>query len=229
MRADCPRPGEKCQFDMGFGIPLAVVGRSRGYHRLRMLDLRIQQHFIDSADLHYQVAETLAKPVDAAVQAVLASVTGGGKVLVGGMGPSTALAQYLVNLLVGGFERDRPGLAALCLSSDALMATRWSDGMALTKQVLALGQAGDVLVLISVDGSEPDLVQAAQAAHEREMSILALTGHLGGALARQLRETDVHVCVPHERAARICEVQHLVLHCLCDGIDTQLLGEQEPI
>ena len=214
---------------MGFERPQLKQLGARGYHRQRMLDLRIQQHFIDSADLHYQVAETLAKPVDAAVQAVLASVTGGGKVLVGGMGSSSALAQYLVNLLVGGFERDRPGLAAMCLSSDALMATRWSDGQALAKQILALGQTGDVLVLISTDGSEAALVQAAQAAHEREMSVLALTGHQGGALGRQLRETDVHVCVPHERAARICEVQHLVLHCLCDGIDTQLLGEQEPL
>jgi D-sedoheptulose 7-phosphate isomerase len=214
---------------MGFERPQLKQLGARGYHRQRMLDLRIQQHFIDSADLHYQVAETLAKPVDAAVQAVLASVTGGGKVLVGGMGSSSALAQYLVNLLVGGFERDRPGLAAVCLSSDALMATRWGDGQALVKQILALGQTGDVLVLISTDGSEAALVQAAQAAHEREMSVLALTGHQGGALGRQLRETDVHVCVPHERAARICEVQHLVLHCLCDGIDTQLLGEQEPL
>jgi len=207
----------------------AKTPKGRGYHRQRMLDLRIQQHFIDSADLHYQVAETLAKPVDAAVQAILASVTGGGKMLVGGMGPSSALAQYLVNLLVGGFERDRPGLAAVCLASDALMTTRWSDGQAIAKQVLALGQTGDLLVLISIDGSEAALVQAVQAAHEREMSVLALTGHQGGALGRQLRETDVHVCVPHERAARICEVQHLVLHCLCDGIDTQLLGEQESL
>jgi D-sedoheptulose 7-phosphate isomerase len=214
---------------MGFERPQLKQLGARGYHRQRMLDLRIQQHFIDSADLHYQVAETLAKPVDAAVQAVLASVTGGGKVLVGGMGSSSALAQYLVNLLVGGFERERPGLAAVSLSSDALMATRWSDGQALAKQILALGQTGDVLVLISTDGSEAALVQAAQAAHEREMTVLALTGHQGGALGRQLRETDVHVCVPHERAARICEVQHLVLHCLCDGIDTQLLGEQEPL
>ena len=214
---------------MGFDFWLVKQHGGRGYHRQRMLDLRIQQHFIDSADLHYQVAETLAKPVDAAVQAVLVSVTGGGKVLVGGMGSSNALAQYLVNLLVGGFERDRPGLAAVCLSSDVLMATRWNDGQAMAKQILALGQTGDVLVLISIDGSEPALVQATQAAHEREMSVLALTGHQGGALGRQLRETDVHVCVPHERAARISEVQHLVLHCLCDGIDTQLLGEQEPL
>ncbi len=194
-----------------------------------MLDLRIQQHFIDSADLHYQVAESLAKPVDAAVQAVLACVTGGGKVLAGGMGPSAALAQYLVSMMVGGFERERPGLAAMALSADAVMATRWTDEQAMARQVLALGHTGDVLVLISVDGTEAALVQAVQAAHDREMSVLALTGHHGGSLARQLRETDVHVCVPHERAARIREVQHLVLHCLCDGIDTQLLGEQEPL
>lgn len=194
-----------------------------------MLDHRIHQHFIDSADLHYQVADSLAKPVDDAVQAVLACLTGGGKLLAAGLGTSAALAQYLVNLLVAGFERDRPGLAAIALSSDALMATRWSDHQALARQVLALGQTGDVLVLFSSDGSEPALVEAAQAAHEREMVVLALTGQMGGVLARQLRETDVHVCVPHERAARIREVQHLVLHCLCDGIDTQLLGEQESL
>jgi D-sedoheptulose 7-phosphate isomerase len=194
-----------------------------------MLDHRIQQHFIDSADLHYQAADTLAKPVDDAVQAVLACLTGGGKVLAGGLGTSAALAHYLVNLLVAGFERERPGLAAIALSGNALSASRWPDQPALARQVLALGQTGDVLVLVSSDGGEPALVEAAQAAHEREMVVLALTGQPGGALARQLRETDVHVCVPHERAARIREVQHLVLHCLCDGIDTQLLGEQETL
>jgi D-sedoheptulose 7-phosphate isomerase len=108
------------------------------------------------------------------------------------------------------------------------MATLWSNEQGLASQVRALGHTGDVLFLISAHGDEPVLVQAVHAAHEREMSVVALTGHQGGTLARQLRETDVHVCVPHERVARIREVQHLVLHCLCDGIDTQLLGEQEP-
>ena len=194
-----------------------------------MLDQRIQQHFIDSADLHYQVAEALAKPVDAAVQAVLACVTGGGKVLTAGMGASSAMAQYLALLLVGGFERARPGLAAMALASDGLMASAWPDGRALALQVRALSQTGDVLVLISADGEEGALVEAVQAAHEREMTVLALTGQNGGALGRQMRETDVHVGVPHDRVARIREVQHLVLHCLCDAIDTQLLGEQEPV
>lgn len=214
-------------------MEMRSLGQKRTVHagiiRSHMLDLRIQQHFIDSADLHYQVAEGLAKPVEAAVQAVLACVTGGGKVLTGGLGPSAALAQYLASLLVGGFERERPGLAAMALSSDALTATSWPDGQALARQVRALGHTGDVLVLISADGSEPVLIEAVQAAHEREMVVLGVTGRQGGALARQMRETDVHVCVPHERVARIREVQHLVLHCLCDGIDTQLLGEQESV
>jgi len=130
---------------------------------------------------------------------------------------------------LGGFERERPGLSALALSADAMMASLWSEDLGLAHQVRALGQTGDVLILISADGAEPALLSAAQAAHEREMTVVALTGRQGGALSRQLRETDVHVCVPHERVARIREVQHLVLHCLCDGIDTQLLGEQEPL
>ena len=194
-----------------------------------MQELRIQQHFIDSADLHYQVSEALAKPLDAAVQALLASVTGGGKVLVAGLGASMALAQYLSSLLVRGFERERPGLAALTLGADAVWATAWPSEDALARQLQALGQAGDVLVLISAHGEEVPLVLAVQAAHEREMTVLAMTGGTGGAAARALRETDVHVCVPHERAARVREVQQLALHCLCDGIDTQLLGEQEPM
>jgi D-sedoheptulose 7-phosphate isomerase len=194
-----------------------------------MLELRIQQHFIDSADLQYQLSETLAKPVDAAVQALLASLTGGGKVMVAGLGASQTLAQYFAGLLVGGFERERPGLAALVLASDTSACVVAGTAQDLARQVAALGLAGDVLVLISVDGQELALAPAAQAAHERDMTVLALTGGQGGALARQLRETDVHVCVPHERAARVREVQQLVLHCWCDGIDAQLLGEQEPM
>ena len=206
------------------------MGRAAGPGMIRaMQELRIQQHFIDSADLYYQVSETLAKPVDAAVQALLASVTGGGKVLVAGGGTSIALAQYLTGLLVGGFERERPGLAAVTLGADAVWASAWSGDEGLSRQVHALGQAGDVLVLISAHGEEVPLVLAVQAAHEREMTVLAMTGGTGGAAARALRETDVHVCVPHERVARVREVQQLALHCLCDGIDTQLLGEQEPM
>ena len=130
-----------------------------------MLEQRIQQHFIDSADLKYQAAQTLSKPIAQAVQAVLACVTSGGKVLACGNGGSAADAQHFSAEFVGRYER--------------------------------------------------------------EMSVVALTGRGGGKMAGVLRETDVHICVPHERTARIQEVHILALHCICDGVDAQLLGEQD--
>ena len=196
-----------------------------------MLEQRIQQHFIDSADLKYQSAQTLGKPVEAAVQALLACVTSGGKVLACGHGASATLAQHFAALFVGRFERERPELAALALNADGAVLTAIVRGDEATqvfaRQVRALGQAGDVLLVVSIAGQEASLLRAIEAAHERELTVLALTGQGGGPVGQALRETDVQVCVPHERMARVHEVQTLVLHCLCDGVDTQLLGEQE--
>ena len=192
-----------------------------------MLEQRIQQHFIDSADLKYQSAQILSKPI----QALLACVTSGGKVLACGHGASATLAQHFATLFVGRFERERPELAALALNADGAVLTAIVRGdeaaQVFARQVRALGQAGDVLLVISIAGQEASLLRAIDAAHERDMTVLALTGQGGGPVGQALRETDVQVCVPHERMARIHEVQTLVLHCLCDGVDTQLLGEQE--
>ena len=188
-----------------------------------MLEQRIQQHFIDSADLKYQAAQALSHPIAAAVQAVLACVTSGGKVLACGNGPAAAQAQQFAAFCVAGFERERPELAALALSCDA----EGDAAQQFARQVRALGQAGDVLLLMSVTGNDANLLAAADAAHERDMTVVVLTGRTGGKLAALLRETDVLVSVPHDRAARVREVHTLVLHCLSDGVDTQLLGEQE--
>lgn len=196
-----------------------------------MLAQRIQQQFIDSADLQYQWAESLAAPVAEAAQALLACITSGGKILVCGNGASGALAQYFAALLIGGLERQRPELPALALGTDAAtltaVARRGEFADAFAAQVRALGNAGDVLLVLSSNGRSSNVVRAAQAAHEREMSVIALTGAGGGDLGLMLRETDVQVCVPHERTPRIYEAHQLVLHCLCDGLDLQLLGEQE--
>ncbi|MBH1966488.1 MAG: SIS domain-containing protein [Comamonadaceae bacterium] len=196
-----------------------------------MLAQRIQQQFIDSADLQYQWAEALAGAVAEAAQSLLACITGGGKILICGNGASGALAQYLAALLVGGLERPRPELPAFALGTDAAtltaVARRGEYADAFAAQVRALGSAGDVLLILSSNGRASNLLRAAQAAHEREMSVIALTGTGGGDLGMMLRETDVHVCVPHERTPRIHEAHQLVLHCLCDGLDLQLLGEQE--
>ena len=123
-----------------------------------MLDLRIQQHFIDSADLQYQAAEPLAKPVEAGVQALLACVTSGGKVLVAGWGGTAAAAPYFASLFVGGFERERPELAALALTADS------PDDQCLARQVRALGHMGDVLMVLTATGDEAALLQAVRAA-----------------------------------------------------------------
>ena len=126
--------------------------------------------------------------------------------------------------LLAVFERERPELAALALTAEGSVLP---DEQVLARQVRALGHMGDVLMVLTSTGEEAVLQQAVRSAHERDMTVIALTGKGGGALAKLLRETDVHVCVPHDRSARIREVQQLVLHCLCDGVDAQLLGEQE--
>lgn len=193
-----------------------------------MLLQRIQQQFIDSADLKYQCAQSLAPVVEAAIGAVLACVTGGGKVLSCGNGPSAAAAQHFAASFVGRYDRERPELAAFSLSADAAVLTGIAndfDARAIfSRQVRALGQAGDVLLALSTSGNSANMIAAIEAAHESDMSVVALTGARGGRLAQLLRDTDVHVCVPHELPARILEVHHLVLHCICDGVDAQLLG-----
>ena len=196
-----------------------------------MLELRIQQHFIDSADLKYQAAQALSGPIAQGVQALLACVTSGGKVLACGNGGSAADAQHFSAEFVGRFERERPELGALALTTDTSILTAVANDYSFTdvfaRQVRALGQAGDVLLAISTSGRSANVIAAVEAAHARDMTVVALTGHDGGPLGEMLRETDVHICVPHERTSRIQEVHILALHCLCDGVDCQLLGEQE--
>jgi D-sedoheptulose 7-phosphate isomerase len=196
-----------------------------------MLLQRIQQQFIDSADLKYQCAQVLAPSVEAAIGAVLASVTGGGKVLACGNGASAGGAQHFAASFIGRYERERPELAALSLSADAAVlsgiANDFDARAVYARQVRALGHAGDVLLAMSTTGNSANMLAAVEAAHERDMTVVALTGARGGRLAQMLRDTDVSVCVPHELPARILEVHHLVLHCICDGVDAQLLGLPE--
>lgn len=196
-----------------------------------MLEQRIEQQFIDSADLKYQAAQVLSKPITAAVQAILASVTSGGKVLACGNGGSAADAQHFAAEFVGRYERERPELGAIALTTDSSILTAIANdydfSVIFSKQVRALGSAGDVLLALSTSGNSANVLAAIEAAHERDMTVVALTGRSGGKVTQALRETDVHICVPHERTARIQEVHLLVLHCICDGVDTQLLGDQE--
>ena len=192
-----------------------------------MLEQRIQQQFFDSADLQYQAAESLSRPIAEAAQALIGCITSGGKLLVGGSGGAAALAQHFSAAFVDRFERDRPGLASVALASDSVLLTRVGPTQAFAKQVQALGQGGDLLLLIGGQANDAALDAAVAAAHARDMSVVLLGASATTAPQAKLKDTDVLLAVPHERAARVLELQLLVLHCLCDAVDVQLMGEQD--
>ncbi len=194
-----------------------------------MLEQRIQQQFFDSADAKYAAAEVLTRPVCDAAQILLNCITSGGKVLACGNGGSAGDAQHFAAELVGRFERERPGLPAISLATDTSILTAVGNDygyqQVFSKQVQALGQPGDVLLAISTSGNSGNVIAAIEAAHEKDMAVIALTGKGGGRIGAMLSDRDMHICVPHDRTARIQEVHLLVIHCLCDAIDVSLLGE----
>lgn len=194
-----------------------------------MLLQRIQQHFIDSADLKYQCAPIMAPRVESAVFALLACLTGGDKVLACGSGVSAGQVASFVASLVGRFERERPELAAFALGSNAAVVTglysQFEARAVFGRQVRALGLPGDVLLVATIHPQAPDILGAIEAAHERDMVVVALCGAKPGPLGQLLKDTDVLISVPSERLSRVHEIHQLVLHCLSDGLDVQLLGE----
>ena len=194
-----------------------------------MLSGRIVAHFSESAALKEAALAALDVPLQDAIAAVVESLRVGGKVLACGNGGSAADAQHFAAELVNRFERERPPLGAVALTTDSSTLTSIANDyryeLIFEKQVRAIGRKGDVLLAISTSGDSPSVLEAVRAAQETGMRTLALTGRGGGKLAGILRESDVHLCVPHARTARIQEVHLLVLHCLCDGIDFLLQGE----
>lgn len=192
------------------------------------LTTRIAAHFEQSAHLKLESADLLSPAVAAAAAMIVSALLNEKKVLVCGNGGSAALAQYFAANMLDRFELERPGLAAIALSADnpTLTAIACDAGYdrVYSKQVLALGQPGDVLLAMSTSGNTPNILNAISAAHDREMHIVAFSGGDGGKLVELLRSPDIHIGVPHENAARIQELYILLLHCLCDSIDCLLLG-----
>lgn len=187
---------------------------------------RIQQHIRDSAALVHEALEALSLPIAAAVDAMFMALANGNKIVACGDGPSAAAAERLAAALIGGFERERPGLPGLALDTDASRSGTGADGdQTFAQQVRTLGQTGDVLLVLDPLGESPRVLAAVEEAREREMIVIALTGNGGGRLGASLADTDIQICVPSERAVRIQEVHLLTIHCLCDGIDAMLLGE----
>jgi D-sedoheptulose 7-phosphate isomerase len=189
---------------------------------------RILAHFQESADLKMKAAAALSQPISQAIELMFAALSNGNKILACGNGGSAADCQHFAAELVGRFERERFPLPAISLTTDTSIMTAVANDYSFkdvfAKQVQAFGQAGDVLLAISTSGNSANVLAAVEAALEREMRIVALTGKDGGAMAKMLTDADVHINVPHTRTARIQEVHLTTIHCICDGIDVALFG-----
>ena len=189
---------------------------------------RISENFSESAQLKLQAMDALAGPIAAAAERMVQCLKQDGKILSCGNGGSAADAQHFSAEMLNRFEMERPGLAAMALTTDTStltsIANDYNYEQIFSKQVRALGQAGDLLLAISTSGNSRNVVAAVQAAHECQIGVVALTGHDGGRMGEVLLPDDVHICVPAQSTARIQEVHLLTLHCLCDAIDCLLLG-----
>ena len=192
---------------------------------------RILAHFQESAELKMKSATLLAQPISQAIELMFNALSNGNKILACGNGGSAGDAQHFAAELVGRFERGRFPLPAIALTTDTSIITAvgndYSFNEIFSKQVQAFGQAGDILLAISTSGNSGNVVAAVEAALEREMRIVALTGKDGGKLGQMLTDADVHINVPHSRTARIQEVHLVAIHSICDGLDVALFGEED--
>ena len=195
------------------------------------IDLRIRNHFLDSIETKRNALEELIIPIKHAANCISDSLLNEGKILSCGNGGSAGDAQHFSAELLNRFEIERPGLPAVALTTDSstltAIANDYEYDQIFSKQILALGTNRDVLLAISTSGNSPNIVKAVQAAHEREMQVLSLTGNKGGKLAKLLKGDDIEIRVPSDRTARIQEIHLLVIHCLCDIIDAILFGGVE--
>lgn len=193
------------------------------------LAAKLTAHFEDNMAATQRSMQVLSAPLLRAIDLCFGCVTNNAKMLACGNGGSAADAQHFIAELVGRFERDRLPLAGVALNTDTSILTAvgndYGFDQIFARQIMALGQPGDVLVAISTSGNSANVQLAIEAAHSREMKVIALTGKGGGTIGNLLLPSDIHLCVPHERTMRIQEVHILLLHLLCDGIDTLLLGD----
>ena len=190
---------------------------------------QISKHFEDSIAIKQRESAELAPTIAVAADLMTSTLRAGGKILSCGNGGSAGDAQHFSCELLNRFEMERPGLPAIALVADSLTLTAIANDYTFeeifSKQVTALGNPTDCLLVISTSGNSQNIIAAIAAAHARDMKVIALTGRDGGAIGRALDADDVEIRVPDERTARIQEVHLLVIHCLCDVIDQMLFGK----
>ena len=191
----------------------------------------VERMFGASIETKRAAAAELGAPISAAAVLLVDRLRAGAKILSCGNGGSAADAQHFSSELLNRFDRDRDGLPAIALTTDSStltsIANDYDYDRVFAKQVLALGRAGDLLLAISTSGNSANVNEAIRAAHDRDMSVVALSGRDGGAMAGLLDRDDIEIRVPSPVTARIQEVHLLAIHCLCELIDQELIGPRE--
>ena len=189
---------------------------------------RIINHFSDSIQTKQDAMASLCELIEFASQRIVDALVNDKKVLTCGNGGSAGDAQHFSSEMLNRFERERPALPAIALTTDTSTITSIANDyhfdQVFAKQLRALGQQGDILLVYSTSGNSANIVKAVNVAHEKDMPVIALTGKDGGTLAGVLNEADIEIRVPSYSTARIQEVHLLISHCLCDLIDHQLFG-----
>ena len=191
------------------------------------LQERVSAHFAESIRAKQEAEKVLVEPTVQAAELMLQCLMNDGKILACGNGGSAADAQHFAAEMTGRFEKERMELAAVALTTDTSALTAIGNDYGFdhvfSKQVRALGRAGDVLVGISTSGNSANVIEAIKAAHEHDMHVIAMTGRDGGKIAAMLKDTDVLLNVPYPRTARVQENHILLIHAMCDCIDSALL------
>ena len=191
---------------------------------------RVKENFSESIQVKTEAAEILAPVIVAAAEAMTNCILGEHKILSCGNGGSAADAQHFSAEMLNRFEMERPGLPALALTTDSSTLTSISNDYqfaeVFSKQIRALGQKGDVLLAFSTSGESHNIIHAIDAAHDRDMTVIVLTGREGGQIADMMKADDFEIRVPSWSTARIQEVHIMIIHSLCDLIDRHLLGQE---
>ena len=191
----------------------------------------LKQHFMEGVELRTRMAETMPRDIARAGEALAQALKSGRKVLSCGNGGSAADSQHFAAEMVGRFERERPGLPGIALTTDTsaltAIANDYDFDRVFSRQVEALGQAGDFLLAISTSGNSNNVVEAIKAAHAKGLVVIALTGRDGGAMAKMLHPQDFHLNVAHPRTMRVQEIHLLAIHCLCEVVDNVIFGEKK--
>jgi D-sedoheptulose 7-phosphate isomerase len=172
--------------------------------------------------------DDLAPPIEGASQLMAQALLEDRKVIACGNGVDGTVAQLFATTLLNRFEHDRPALPALALGADGAGITAIAQASGIndifSRQLRALGQPGDVLLCISSGDSANNLLRAAQAAHERNMMVVALSNAADTQLGTLIRAEDIEIRVDAARTPRIVEMHTMVVHCLCELLDHSLFG-----